>query len=132
MAENGKLVRTVDGRFVKGQSGNPAGRPKGSKNTITIQKLLVEEAFRAAESDAIAEVLQRIVQQALDGDKASQKLVWEASVSKQALAEDKQGGSKQQITVHTMNVSKDNIIEGEIVDETTEVRKDDYIEEILQ
>ena len=116
----GDLVRNSKGMFVKGVSGNPDGRPKGSKNAITIHKLMVEEAFRDAEGADIAKVLAMIVKQALSGDKNSQKLVWDAAVSKQTLSEDKQAGTKQQITVHTMNVKGENIIEGEFTDETNE------------
>ena len=74
-AKAGELVRGKNGQFVAGTSGNPSGRPKGSKNVITLQKLAVEEAFRGSTSDDMAQVLALIVKQALDGDKASQKLI---------------------------------------------------------
>ena len=122
MAESvaGTLVRGKDGRFTKGESGNPAGRPKGSKNIVTIQKLMVEEAFRATTSDDMAKVLALIVMQALEGDKASQKLIWDANVSKQTVTEDKNTGAKQEIRVKTMNIQQGATIEGEIIDETNE------------
>jgi len=115
-AKSGELVRNEEGKFVKGVSGNPKGRPKGSKNVITLQKLLVEEAFRQDTAADVLEVLKMVVKQALEGDKYSQKLIWDSSVSKQALAEDKASGGKQNITVHTMNVSGKGVIEGEYVD----------------
>jgi hypothetical protein len=111
----GKLVQAKNGQFVKGQSGNPEGRPKGSKNRITVQKLMIEEAFRDGSEGDIAEVLKKVVAQALEGDKASQKLIWDANISKQTLAEDKAAGTKQSITVHTMNV-KGADIEGDFED----------------
>jgi len=115
----GKLVRAKNGQFVKGAGGNPSGRPKGSKNAITVQKLLLEEAFRGDLSADMAEVLALVVKQALTGDKVSQKLVWEASVSRQSIGEDKAAGNKQSITVHTMNVRGADI-EGEFTDITDE------------
>ena len=112
----GKLVRNSKGQFVVGTSGH--GRPKGSKNLITYQKLMVEEAFRNDQADDIAKVLALVVKQAKDGDKHSQKLVWDAAVSRQTLAEDKAAGNKQNITVKTMNVHQEDIIEGDFIDET--------------
>lgn len=122
MAESGQLTRTKNGRYVKGQSGNPAGRPKGSKNIITVQKLMLEEAFRYATEEDMGKVLALVVKQALTGDKAAQKLVWDACVSKQNFGEDKTAGTKQQINVTTMNVTQEKVIEGEfnVEEDTTE------------
>lgn len=118
----GVMTRDSKGRFVKGVP-SKGGRPRGSKNAITLQKLLIEEAFRDATGDDVAKVLRLIVKQALQGDKVSQKLVWESNVSKHQITEDKAHGAKQEIKVHTMNVSTDkgvSLIEGEFVDETEE------------
>jgi len=112
----GKLVKQ-DGKFVMGGKPGP-GRPKGSKNAITLQKLLLEEAVRGDLRDDMAKVIHLIVMQAMEGDKASQKLVWDANMSKQAISEEKNAGAKQQITVKTMNVTQEQVIEGEFIDET--------------
>jgi hypothetical protein len=57
----------VRGRpFQKGQSGNPLGRPKGSRNRTT----LAIEAMMEGEGEAIA---RKVIQQALAGDAASQR-----------------------------------------------------------
>lgn len=109
--------RGKNGQFLPGVSGNPSGRPKGSKNVITTQKLIVEEAFRESQGADIQKVLALIVKQAMSGCKASQKLIWDSAVSKQTLAEDKTQGNRQEIHVRTMNVSRGDVIEGEIVDE---------------
>lgn len=115
----GKMLRNSKGQFVKGQSGNASGRPEGSKNVITTQKLLVEQAFRNDTVEDVSKVLKLIVAQALDGDKASQKLIWEGSVSKQTLAEDKSAGGRAQINVKTMNV-RGSDLEGEFEEVTTQ------------
>ena len=117
---SGQMVRK-NGQFVKGQSGNPKGRPVGSKNVVTAQKLLLEQTFRESSGDDVQQVLSLIVAQALAGDKPSQKLVWDASVSKAAFTEDKAAGSKQSITIHRMDVTK----AGDIIDVDIEEENDE-------
>lgn len=41
-----ELVRDSGGKFVKGHSGNPAGRAKGLKNQMTLERLAFEKALR--------------------------------------------------------------------------------------
>ena len=108
MDSNGQLVRNDKGQFVEGSG----GRPKGSKNAITVHKLMLEEAFRSCQKDKLSEVLAMILQQALDGDKGSQKLVWDSTMSKMNIVDDKAAGGKQTINVKTLNVVKD-VIEGD-------------------
>ncbi len=115
----GRLVRDENGQFVAKHK-NLGGRPKGSKNKITLQKLMVEEKFRGGSAPEVLEVLDMIVRQALEGDRVSQKLVWDASVSKQNISEEKNAGARQEIKVHTMNVNRGIDIEGEFEVATTE------------
>jgi hypothetical protein len=104
-SKEGELIRTAEGQYIQGQSGNPAGRPKGSKNKVTLLKLAAEEAFRDRNQNAIDAVLDQILHAALDGDKAARKMVWDSCMSKAAVAEDKAAGGKQSITVHRMEVT---------------------------
>ena len=55
-------------QFKPGQSGNPAGRPRGSRNATT----LAVEALLEGEAEAIT---RRVVNAALDGDMTAIKLV---------------------------------------------------------
>lgn len=119
MSESGELVRAANGTYLKGESGNPAGRPKGSKNQITLAKLALEESLRDVLGPEMAQVAAKVVAQALEGDKSSQKLVWDSIMSKQALTEEKSVGNKQEIKVRTMNVQRGAVIEGEIIDDST-------------
>ena len=105
-ALEGELVRAKNGQFVKGSPGGP-GRPKGSKNQITVLKAQMEEGFREATAEKVARVLEDIVDAALEGDAQARKMVWDAHISKATHAEDKTAGTKQAITVHRMTVNQE-------------------------
>jgi hypothetical protein len=49
------------GRFQKGRSGNPDGRPKGSRNKTTV----IAQALLEGEAEAL---VRKVVQLALEGD----------------------------------------------------------------
>ncbi len=55
--------RTTQGQFAKGSSGNPAGRPKGSKNRAT----LLAEALLDGEAEAL---VRKLIEEALAGDRS--------------------------------------------------------------
>ena len=65
---------TVMSKFVKGQSGNPAGRPVGSKNKCTQFRELLEDDL-----PALASALR---DKALEGDMNAMRLVLERLVPK--------------------------------------------------
>lgn len=77
-----ELNRGEGGKFLAGTSGNPVGRPKGSKNKVTLLKLVAEEAVRERNYDKIQAVMDSIIEDALAGDKDMRKLVWQAHISK--------------------------------------------------
>jgi len=108
--KKGDLVRNSKGQFVKGVSGNADGRPEGSKNRVTLMKIIAEEQFRGATADKIQLILHGILDAALEGDKQAQKLVWDAHISKANISEDKTAGSKQQINIRTMTIEKPGVI----------------------
>lgn len=73
-----------DTKFPVGTSGNPLGRPKGSRNKVTLLKLMAEEAVRSRNESRMLEVADLIIERALEGDFRCSKLVWEAIMSKGA------------------------------------------------
>lgn len=62
------------GQFKKGQSGNPKGRPKGSKNFMTLleqeldQKITVNENGRKKEITRMQAMVKRLVADSLQGN----------------------------------------------------------------
>ena len=105
--------RAPDGRFVKGKSGNPAGRPAGSKNKVNLIKISMEEGFREGNFEKIAAILDNVVEDAMNGDKQARKMIWDACISKANLGEDKDGGDKApQIIIRHMEVEE----QGDIID----------------
>ncbi len=69
------IERNNLGQFVKGVGGNPAGRPKGSKNRTVIMKQAMEEALTRELSDDFMNILQTAITMAKAGDKDMIKLV---------------------------------------------------------
>jgi hypothetical protein len=107
------VERNDKGQFTPGQSGNPAGRPLGSKNKVNILKITLEENFRDGNFEKIADILNSVVDDALQGDKQARKMVWEACISKANLSEDKKDTSDApQIVIKHMEVEK----QGDIID----------------
>jgi hypothetical protein len=52
-------------QFQKGQSGNPAGRPKGSKNAISLIKIQMEGELRARMRKDMPAVIDEMIRQAM-------------------------------------------------------------------
>src|SRR5688500_8075628 len=58
MSAGTETSRTAEGRFAPGQSGNPTGRPKGSRNKATIiAEALLDEATGPVVAKAIDDAL---------------------------------------------------------------------------
>lgn len=64
-----------DHLWKKGESGNPAGRPKGSKNKVTIIKNALEAELVEQLSEEAAAILTQAIMLAKDGDRAMIKLL---------------------------------------------------------
>jgi hypothetical protein len=76
-APGDKAGRDALGRFPKGQSGNPAGRPMGSRNAAT----QLAEALLDGEAEALTRAL---IDRALEGDPAMLRLAVERIVPRRA------------------------------------------------
>lgn len=124
MAGNSETAkRNKKGQFAPGKSGNPKGRPVGSKNKVNLLKLTIEEGFREVNQDKISRILNSVVSDALSGDKQCRKMIWDACISKANLSEDKNssGDGAPQIMIRHVNAEqKGDVIELKEVGEQDE------------
>ncbi len=69
-------------RFKKGKSGNPRGRPKGSRDIgnvlldVTRQKIPVTENGKTRRMPALEVMLRRLTNEAVQNDQGAQKLIF--------------------------------------------------------
>ncbi len=75
MTTDTETIRDGGGRFLPGQSGNPAGRPRGARNRAT----LLVEALRDGED---AQILRVVVEKALGGDAVAARFCADRLVAK--------------------------------------------------
>lgn len=116
--ENKEVVeRDTAGRFVAGQSGNPVGRPKGSKNKVTLLKLMAEEAVRERNIELMQRICDEILIDALEGDKDMRKLVWQSVMSKGSADDKTQAQEKVHISINAMPKEE---TKGVTIDQTSE------------
>lgn len=69
-------------QFKEGASGNPTGRPKGSKNKITLLRQSLELQLREAARDRMPEVLDKAFELAIAGNTTMIKLLLELHMAK--------------------------------------------------
>jgi hypothetical protein len=75
--------RTDKGQFPVGVSGNPKGRPKGSKNEIVALKQDMELALRQhVDPHKVKRVLEKVLNKAANGNMAAAKLVFDYFLSR--------------------------------------------------
>lgn len=118
----------MTGQFVAGTSGNPVGRPKGSKNKITLVKLMAEQAVREGNYDRMVAVCEQVIEDALAGDFQCRKLIWQSMVTKAAA--DDRSTAKEKVEIN-LNVGEAPVRKAEII-EDAEVVEDEEDAEVRQ
>lgn len=93
--------REDNGQFPASTSGNKLGRPKGSRNKVTLVKLMAEQAVRDDNYQDMVDVCKLVIEDALEGDRHMRKLVWEAVVTKAPSAETSTGKEKVEIVINS-------------------------------
>lgn len=116
------MSKDITTQFKKGVSGNPRGRPKGSKNKSTILREAMLEKTDRMLSKEVPAVLHVVLNAAKGGDMAAAKMILDRAVPvKKAGADDDalpQGGihiSISNLTAPEHNVEA-TVIEGEFTD----------------
>lgn len=115
-----------------GQSGNPSGRPRGTKNHITKLKQELEAAVREnLNPSAIKEVLERMVELALAGNVGAAKLILDKVLSNAKDTEDApESGGKFVFEVKNLTIKGSDEAERPIIDITpTETHTDEQPEQ---
>jgi hypothetical protein len=85
--------------FKKGQSGNPAGRPKGSKNAISLVKLQIEGELRAQMKADMPALVSKMMEMALKGDRDMLKTIYKSWVSGTVASDEDAPREKIQIVI---------------------------------
>lgn len=105
-----------------GNGGLPArgpGRPKGSKNKVTLFKLMAEEAVRTDNAEAMLDVCRKVIEQAMNGDRPSQALVWNAVMSRSGGPGDL-ANAKDRVEIHVKSDLPPEIKAVNVIDVTPE------------
>jgi len=73
--DNQLVARDSLGKFVKGVSGNPQGRPRGSRNRAALVREAIEEAVQRDLANVVPDLLDAAVELARNGDKSMLRLL---------------------------------------------------------
>lgn len=123
MTESTQVAPVLEGQkrrkgFQKGVSGNPAGRPKNSKNAITLAKIALEGELRKQLSYDMCEILQTAINLAKSGDQQMIKLLIDKVIPTTRASEDGEGPRERiQIVINKLPEADQprlvsNVIEG--------------------
>lgn len=107
--------RKNKGQFQPGLSGNPDGRPKGSKNQITLLKDSLEIALRERSEPSMVKVLDTAIALALEGDRSMIKLLLELHMSKGVTDVGGKATEKVSITINGPTETKKEATPGDPV-----------------
>jgi len=118
------VERDDKGQFVKGQSGNPDGKPKGRKNVITSMKQDLEIALREGiNPEEVKGIIASMVAEAQNGNVGAGKLILDKVLSNATNNEDAlEGNSGWTFVIENATIQAHEPDEGNIIDVTpTEV-----------
>lgn len=106
------LPAKSDGRFKPGDQwrGNAAGRSKGVKNRITLQRLLVEEELRESLQVRAQDLLQEAIKMAMSGNDKIMRTLLDKLLATPKHAEDEQAKDTSiNVTINDLSSSPQRI-----------------------
>lgn len=112
--ENALAPTKKGGKFIKGVSGNPLGRPKGSKNKITLMKLALEGELRTQLRHDAQEILQIAIQKAKEGDTAMLKLLIDKMIPTSKAMDDEPVKERVQVFVSQL-AGRESEVKGRVL-----------------
>ena len=131
MTDNAPATRDNNGRFLPGQSGNPAGRAIGSKNHIVMLRENTELALREylgspASRKKAMKAIDRCMTIALNGEDkqalGAMKLLFDKLLPNASATADSEGAKQRPVAITIVNQTKESsgspvtVIEGESVE----------------
>jgi hypothetical protein len=108
------------GMWLPGQSGNPAGRPKGAKGHLAQLKRELEIAVRDnLNPKVVRAILERMAEQAMAGDVKAAKLILDKVLTNATDAEEAaEGGGTFVFQVKNLTLKHDSTTPGVVIDVT--------------
>jgi hypothetical protein len=108
-------------KFTKGMSGNPKGRPKGSKNKSTVLREAMENKTDRMLSREVPKVLQVVIAAAIKGDMSAAKMILDRAVPVKKAGDGSDMAAAGGINITIKNLTADHgqtetVIEGEVID----------------
>ena len=108
-------------KFKKGISGNPGGRPKGSKNKSTVLREAMLNKTDRMLSREVPAVLNVVLNAAKNGDMAAAKMILDRAVPVKKAGADDDGIPQGGIHISISNLTAPGhvdatVIEGEVID----------------
>jgi hypothetical protein len=108
-------------QFKKGVSGNPGGRPKGSKNKITLMKIALEGDLRVRLNRSAHDVLEKCINLALEGDTSMIKLLVDKMIPTSKSVDDEPTKERVQININRLENER-TTISGKRVEDVIDVQ----------
>lgn len=101
-----QAIRNEKGQFVPGVSGNPAGKPPGTKHMSTLLEEAIKKVAEGSDDPEDLQIVKALIKKAKSGDISAIKEIWDRLEGKAAQSLDvKSDGT---LTINVVNYSGDH------------------------